>query len=304
MKQQVTACGCGASSTHAHGLCSTCYRRHRAKEQAYGRWDARPTARVAPDRAMAHRDRLRAAGMQDRHIELVAGIHGTGDLSRLPHQVTVTREIEAAILAVPIPERAADVVPPTSRVPIHGARRRIQALIADGHSRKDLAQRLGIGHPNGLATLVGRSAHSARVTGESVTAARDQQVRTLFDELQLTPGSSERARALGKRQGWPRPLEWDEDQLDRPDGRPTPCERTPEAASRGAREEREEKVLALTESGRSIVEIAEEVGTTTRTVERIRLRRDKILARMAAQEQGEEVAESEDMQVMEMTEDE
>ncbi|WP_280460882.1 helix-turn-helix domain-containing protein [Nocardia carnea] len=303
MKQQVTGCACGASSTHARGLCNTCYRRHRTRERAYGRWDDRPTAHVTTDRAKAHRDRLRAAGMRDRHIELVAGIAGTGQLSRLPQQATITREVEAAILAVPIPERAAEVVPPTSRVPIHGARRRIQALIADGHTQKNLAQRLGIGSPNGIATLVGRT-YSVRVPGESVTAERDQQVRELFDELQLTPGSSVRARALGQRKGWPRPLEWDEDQIDRLDGSPTWCERTPEAVRRGSREEREEKVLALTAAGRTISEIAEEVGTTTRTVERIRSRTDKILARMAAQEQGEEVVEPEDMQVMEMTEDE
>lgn len=304
MNQQVTAtCGCGAAGTHALGMCHTCYGRHRAKEKAYGRWDERPTALVAADRAKEHWMRLRAAGMRDRHIALAAG-HSLELFARLGEQDTVTREVEDALLSIPVPERVAEVVPPTSRVPIHGARRRIQALIADGHTQTYLAARLGLGHSNGLATLVGRSAHSSRVTGESVTAARDQQVRELFDELQLTPGPSERSRRLGESRGWPRPLEWDEDEIDRPDGEPVWSRRTQASDRLALQREREERVLELL-THHTIARTAEAVGIAPRSVERIKAREAKIRARIqseqAAVESWEEV-EAEEPQVIELEE--
>jgi hypothetical protein len=42
----------------------------------------------------------------------------------------------------------------------------------------------------------------------------------LFNELQLTPGSCERARRRAKKLGWAPPLAWDEDAIDDPDARP------------------------------------------------------------------------------------
>ena len=57
---------------------------------------------------------------------------------------------------------------------------------------------------------------------QQVRAFRYHLVKALFDELQWTPGPSDAARRLGREKRWQLPFQWDEDQIDEPDGRPVP----------------------------------------------------------------------------------
>ncbi|WP_458686401.1 helix-turn-helix domain-containing protein [Nocardia tengchongensis] len=175
--------------------------------------------------------------------------------------------VEAAVLAVPVPERAAEVTTDTALVPILGARRRFQALVASGYPAAQLARELGTGRGNRtIRSLMGQRADSdGRVTQE-IAAERERAVKALFDRLQLVPGPSAQARALGERRGWPLPIEWDEHAIDDPNGRPVRARWTPASA----REERRERVVELTARGLTNDQIADRLGINTRLVDRDR----------------------------------
>ncbi|WP_187684311.1 hypothetical protein [Nocardia wallacei] len=210
---------------------------------------------------------MQAAGLGFAQVARLAGVdHVTvGRVARDP-QARVTAEVEAAILAVKVPERAADVTPENALVPIHGAQRRVQALIASGYPRAHLARLLGMRSNSGaMEALIGKNYRGGQA-GKSVLAARDRQVKELFDRLQFLPGPSERARAKGRRSGWALPFEWDEAALDDPRGKPVRARWT----SRSTTDERRDQVAELTERGLSAQEIAERLGTTDRTVQRDR----------------------------------
>ncbi|WP_227982710.1 helix-turn-helix domain-containing protein [Nocardia spumae] len=233
---------------------------------AYGRWQPR----VTPDSARAHVEQLFAAGLKPKHVAELAGVSQAtmSNLAR-PETTHISAKTEQAILAVEVPERVGDVAADTALVPITGARRRIQALIAYGYPQSHLANELGI-KPNHttIAALTERVLPDSH-TGQSLPAGRDRDIKALFDRLQLTPGPSDRARAYGRERGWALPFEWDEDALDDPDARAVRGGWQPRT-SKELRRERRAQVAELTAQGRSAPQIAEQLHTTTRTVVRDR----------------------------------
>lgn len=134
---------------------------------------------------------------------LVAGRseRGTGPSKRLSEKTA------AAILAVAVP-----AVPHDHSVAGHhlvdaiGTVRRAQAMVAFGYPRCVIARRIGVSPAN--ATRLFDPA-TLRVTAETA-----RKVAALFDELQATPGPSQRARNDGLRNGWEPPLAWDDDEID------------------------------------------------------------------------------------------
>lgn len=305
MKTQVWQCACGSTSHHARGQCRACYQRAKAKQKAYGRWES---TRVDPSRARAHLAAAREAGLLPSHVAAAVGLnHLVVSHAADEDTITISRETEAAILSFEIPERAADAVPDEALVPVLGSRRRIQALIADGHPQKYLAERLGYTLPHELAPIIGKPQPDGR-TRERISAGRDRQIRELFDELQLVPGTSERARLRGERMGWPRSWEWDEDQIDRPDGQPVRALRTPwaelqaqRAERREQRQARNERVIELSRyctDGR----IAELVGISDRHVSRIKAEHRRM--QQACEEVIDTPTEDENTELIELTEDE
>ena len=88
-----------------------------------------------------------------------------------------------------------------------GTRRRLQALVAMGWSQSEIARRLGVDPAN--ATKLFRC-----VLVHAVTARR---VAGLYDELSMTHGGSRRALNVAAREGWLRPLDWDDDLIDGPE---------------------------------------------------------------------------------------
>ncbi|MBF6065424.1 hypothetical protein IU500_34390 [Nocardia terpenica] len=220
------------------------------------------------DDARARIEQLQAAGMLRTQMAQLAGLtHST--IGRIVGgQDRISADVEAAILAVGVPERVADVTAANALVPIHGARRRMQALVAFGYPRRELAAQLGIPTNSGQMTVLMGLQRRGERFGLTITAEREREIKALFDRLQFTPGPSERARARGRRKGWALPFEWDEDSIDDPRGRPVRARWTPRSSS----EERRAQVTELTERGLSARQIARRLHTTDRTVTRDRTR--------------------------------
>lgn len=263
-KPPMCGCGCGRPGRFGRGMCQAAYERHRRRETAYGRWQPR----VPVERARDYLEKLQAAGLRPAQVAELAGVsaatvRNVGQAER----ERISAAVEHAILAVPIPERPGDVAPDHALVPVLGARRRVQALIAHGYPQSHLARELGINPSSStMCSLIGRPNTANGGTGQTITAHRERAIRDLFDRLQMTPGPSDRARAYGRERGWPLPFEWDEDAIDDPAATAERARWTPKSS----REERREQVRDLTARGLSNPQIADHLRVTVRTVERIR----------------------------------
>lgn len=258
------SCGCGRPGDFGRGMCQASYERHRRREIAYGRWEPH----VPAEAARTHIERLRAAGLRPRQLAHLAGVNPVTvrNIAR-PDWERIRAGVERAILAVPVPERPGDVVADNARVPIVGAQRRIQALVAHGYPQAHIARELEINPASStMSALIGRPNTAAGSTGQTIAAGRDRAVKALFDRLQMVPGPSERARAYGRERGWPLPFEWDEDSIDDPAARPVRARWTRRSASA----ELKEQVRDMAVRGVPTAQIAGRLGVTVRTVERTR----------------------------------
>ncbi|MFE3958592.1 hypothetical protein ACFXPS_31015 [Nocardia sp. NPDC059091] len=259
------SCGCGTGEAQGRGLCATHYAAFRSREIAYGRWNPR----VPADAVRAHVEVMRAAGVNPNQLAKLAGVSQSGlsQIMAAGPDKQVAAWLEQAVLAVEVPGRAAEVTTDTALVPILGARRRFQALVASGYPAAQLARELGTGERSRtIRSLMGNRADKTGRVTQDITADRERAVKDLFDRLQLVPGPSAQARALGERRGWALPMEWDEAAIDDRNGCPEKARWTPASA----REERREHVDELVRQGLTNDEIADRLGINTRLVERDR----------------------------------
>jgi hypothetical protein len=170
------------------------------------------------------------------------------------------------------------------RIDATGTRRRLQALVATGWA------------PAALGRQLDRSASNLRriLTTQAVSSRTAREVDDLYERLwntrpaQDTPARQRRAdaaRAEARAAGWPPPLAWDDIDSD-PDPPALPGSANPHdideiavdraVAGDGIRlaqltpAEQTEAVRRLTERGKSIRDIAEQLRTTKRTVSRRR----------------------------------
>lgn len=105
-------------------------------------------------------------------------------------------------------------------VPPHGTLRRLRALRADGYPQSFIGEALGTS-----AAAVGDIVCTPRA---SVFLTMREDVRNVYNRLAATTPEAEgvhphqalRARNLAAKADWPRSIDWDDDQLDRPDGHP------------------------------------------------------------------------------------
>ena len=276
VKDQCRCTRCRAANSAAS---KTSYR-----ERVLGRWA--PLVDAAPVRA--HIETLRAAGIGVDQIARLAGLSSSHVRELVPHSRTGRRPIQRVrsetaqrLLAVAVTDanRAA-----RSHVDATGTSRRLQALLAIGWTHTALAAELCRS-----TTSLKRS-----MTSETVTARTVRQVSDLYDRLwdkqpqhandeELTAINA--ARALAASHGWPPPMAWDHIDTD-PSPRADPPELTDEldeiaieraVAGDGIRlehltiAEQNEVVRRLTDRGKSIRDIAEQLATTKRTVSRRRL---------------------------------
>ncbi|MBO0853599.1 MAG: hypothetical protein J2P18_07510 [Nocardia sp.] len=256
-------CACGGP-VYGRGMCVTHYKSHRYRQIAYGRWQPLTDADAVRDRIA----QIQAKGIRPRALAQIAGVDAETlrRITALPN-ARVTREVRDAVLAVPVPARAADIAPDNALVPICGARRRMQALVAFGYPRIELARQLGIATNSApMDSLIGSSRDGKPPVGQSISAKRDRAVKELFDRLQFTPGPSDRAREHGRQKGWALPFEWDEDGIDDPHAEPVRARWEP----RSERDERRERVADLTGRGWTVAQIAQALDTYPRAVQRDR----------------------------------
>jgi len=207
--------GCGREHRR-RGLCGAHYAAWRTRQHAYGKF---VSDYVDPAPVRAHVHALQAAGLGERRIAELAGVHRThitsvrrGRSRTKPDQpaTKISTRVAAAILAVPIPGDPVAVAAEGARIDSTGTVRRLQALVAIGYPAASLGERLGVS--------VSNTAHTMRAT--QVTVRRARQVAVLYEQLSHLPGESKRARMRAQRQGWAPPLAWDEDTIDDPASSP------------------------------------------------------------------------------------
>jgi transcriptional regulator with XRE-family HTH domain len=175
---------------------------------------------VDGDPVRQHVRDLQASGTGWRRVAELAGLNrstlnkilygGPGDR---PPARRIRAETAQAIL------RVRPSLAPHALTDAIGTHRRLQALVAAGHSQAQLAARLGVTRPN-FGAMMGRG---------QVTVQTREAVRDLYDQLwnqrppehdQHSRQAASRARNLARARGWAPPLAWDDDLIDRPDARP------------------------------------------------------------------------------------
>jgi transcriptional regulator with XRE-family HTH domain len=204
--------GCGRKATR-RSMCNSCYQTYRNKQVAYGRWQ---TVTVDAGPVRAHLLALKAAGIGDRRIGELSGVSRSAlqKMSRnrpgtdQPLRSNVWRSTANRILAIPleVDNRNYGV-----RIDATGSLRRLRALHAIGWTQTEMARRIGWTLQNLNRYFISDPDRINRST--AVEIAR------VFNELQLIPGPSDRARRHARKQGWAPPLAWDEDAIDDPAAR-------------------------------------------------------------------------------------
>lgn len=259
--------------------CNTHYAAHRSRQRAYGRWstliDAAPTRQ--------HIAALMKAGMQRKLI---------ADLAGVPHEWLyrvaaggsrrISPENAQRVLAVPAMTPTDPRIPDTSLVSSVGSRRRLRALAAIGWSYGLLAEESGLT----LSIIT----HVISRDDCSTTPPVARAVATTFTKLFDQPGPSEQSRDIAEDKGWALPMEWDDD-IDHPDAVPAQARRT----GTGMRDQAADRLDIVAEwiadprppeFKPSASQLAEQLGVTTRTIERYK----KQIRQNAAADPAEDAA--------------
>lgn len=208
------------------------------------------TVMVDVEPAAAHLDALFDAGAGWVQLAAATGCSNSS-LSvirrRVPPQI---RRITAnKILAV----QPGDARPPRRPIDATGARRRIQALMAIGHSLRAISAAA-----EGLHTCIIRKILGGQLG--VVTTHTADRVAAAYRKLAATPGDNQRARNRAQHFGWPGPLAWGD--IDDPNAEPE-VETAPVQESRkDVADVRADEIQHLGRFGISDYEIARRVGVT------------------------------------------
>lgn len=202
-KYRVEGCRCDACRA-----ASTAYARELNRRHVQAQYGAGEPPLVDSTEARQHIEWLRAHGMGTRRIAELSGVSRSVLRAILGQRcdrtgAKIRPETAAKILAVrPDEENLADA----ARVPAGATARRLQALIAIGWTRQELARRIGCTSANMRYHLLDDS--------YLVSVATARRVASIYDELSMTPPpdslATRRALALARRRGWVPPLEWDD----------------------------------------------------------------------------------------------
>lgn len=182
---------------------------HYARTQGILQW-------VPVDPARAHVNQLIAAGYTPEAIAQAAGVSATALRSiagRYAATSNISRHVAHRITRITPAKVLASITEPSTLVPSLGAKRRIRALQALGHTLADIDAHTG--HRPRLAKYI-----ADRRDGMTVTFDKHAAIVRAFEALSGTPGRSVRGRADAARRGWVPPLAWDDDDIDDPDAFP------------------------------------------------------------------------------------
>lgn len=262
---------------------NTAASRAASRARTFGRWQ--PYLEATPVRD--HIATLRAAGIGVAQIATLAhtspshvrALIRTGADGRPAIQQIRPTTAERILAIIASTESSA----PSARVPAAGTRRRLQALMATGWPLAAIAEQLHRTTAN-LSRTMNR---------DTINAATARQIADLYDLIWDQPAphatatqrtASTKARAHAQQRHWLPPLGWDDIDTDPDPGPPQDyaddiddiaVERA--VAGDGISlehlnpAEQAEVVRRLTERGKSIRDIADQLATTTRTVSRRRL---------------------------------
>ena len=190
------------------------YRRRLARERRRrARAGVPMTDLVDPARARAHVEDLRRTyDVSYETVGALTGMHGSYveavmNPAHNDYPERISRHTEAALLAARFD---LDVLPDRSFLSAVGTTRRIRALARMGWTLQHIGERMG----------VTRASVAASTSGRRVTARTARTIRDIYDDLWDVPGPSATTIRRATRAGWPPPLAWDDDTIDRVDGEP------------------------------------------------------------------------------------
>lgn len=250
----------GQRTTYVKGCrCSDC----RAANARYGKlakFRQQTGRHVLVDAAPVrrHLTKLRAAGVGKRTIAKRAGVSQTvvdrllGLNSDRPAD-RVRPDTARKLLAV-----QADQLAEGAYIDATGSTRRLQALVAIGHTQTSLAQRIDWTVANLNQITLGRR--------DQVTVATAQLIAALYDELSMTPGTSARARTTAAKHGWVTPLAWDDDSIDDADAQPIGAQQ-PRQRTRREMAALVEDFIELRAAGSTFAGAAMRLGVTEAALE-------------------------------------
>lgn len=243
---------------------------------------------------------LRAGGASWQQIADASGI-GCSRLTQLIREdrPTVRSSTAARVMAI---GSADELTGGPRHVPVLGGTRRVQALMAIGHTHRSIAAEAGLNTQTVSEVLNQHSLQIPRFWHEALAGA--------YDRLWRSTGTSVRNRTRAAREGWAGPLHWDETTIDDPAGFPDwtghcgsgdgwllhlfegqkPCAAcTPHAVnaqgrsiSRALADECGQGLLVIADSGRGWFAAAQSIGILARQLEYARqLVKSKNLERAA-----------------------
>ena len=209
---------------------------------------------AAPVRGHAYD--LENLGMSRRSIAEAADVSATTITNLMNgHTATMQRSVANKVLAVR-PEHILARTRPAGFVPAIGARRRIRALYAIGHTADTIAADLGV-KPFAIRNIVNHP-------GRWIARTAHDDIVTAYERLWDVPGPSGHNRARAARWGWLPPMAWDDDTIDDPAATPD----TGEAGSRGSTVENVEWLLTEIDTIATVDQIAHRLGISVSGVQR------------------------------------
>jgi hypothetical protein len=200
------------------GLCKSHYEYQRRVRVARG--ERAGIGYTPAARTLEHLRALGAAGLGYKRVAALSGLHPVS-VGRIFRQTAVSLDTERRILAVPIPAQTAawQVAADGAFVDAVGARRRICALVANGHDLTVIREWIREHYP---ASNIDTSMLSAIAIGkqQKVTARTYRTIADVYDTHDHVRGDSAKARRRAERNAWPGPAAWPPSAIDDPDATP------------------------------------------------------------------------------------
>lgn len=161
-------------------------------------------------------------------------------------------------------------------VPRVGSVRRVQALMALGHSSDEIGAAAGI--PGYLVLNV------AHTPGRWISRSRHDDIVRAYEQLSMVPGRHTRQKAWARRGGWLPPLAWDDEDLDRVDAVPVDAAvPAPVPVGRPSQDTAEDVEFLLEVCGRlTAAQVAERLGVSRDAITKAleRAGREDLLVRL------------------------